>query len=596
MRERGVIRGLAIAIIALGVGGVVVSQAQSGTPAPGRAGLEVIYTNPEGFAGLTYLLTCDPASGTISNPAAVCTEISKDPGMVFSSVGRDHSCRPSPSVGVRGTDAGHNVRVTFSPCLSGQDEAALGHWLAYLPSAEQENRLRLDRALGILYLGEREAAVSSLLGPPQAVISGLDVYQPYDAEVGDGCHMTTRGIVGVGYDRAGRVVTLIGDQRELTIDGKKVSWLAAPCPGEGEPRAHGPLKKWVSITCGGSRALADHDLRRSATVILLTAQQPTVIVSRTPTTACLAAARILVPVVAPLSPPTIDSGEHFLNSVACPSTTECTAVDGRGHEVTFNPTAPEIPSPITIDDEHSVNSIACPSSTQCTAVDGPGQAVTFNPTAPGTPTPLEIDNGSDGVRYGVACPSISQCTAVGYDGQVETFNPASPDGIISAMIDGYSLEGIACPSNTQCTAVGEAGREVTFNPGLPSTPTPITIDGDHSLSSVACPSSTQCTAVDDVGQAVTFNPSAPGTPTPITIDSLHALRGIACPSSTQCTAVGEAGREVTFNPGSGGTPTPITIGNGTNLDSVACSSTTQCTTVDGGGHEATFNPGALVAT
>lgn len=53
--------------------------------------------------------------------------------------------------------------------------------------------------------------------------------------------------------------------------------------------------------------------------------------------------------------------------------------------------------------------VACPSTSQCTAVDGEGQEVTFNPVAPGTPTPGAIDGGWS--VYAVTCVSTSQCTA-----------------------------------------------------------------------------------------------------------------------------------------------------------------------------------------
>ena len=50
--------------------------------------------------------------------------------------------------------------------------------------------------------------------------------------------------------------------------------------------------------------------------------------------------------------------------------------------------------------------VACPSASQCTAVDDAGQLVIFNPEAPGTPTPTTIDAGH--ALTGVACPSASQ--------------------------------------------------------------------------------------------------------------------------------------------------------------------------------------------
>ena len=106
-----------------------------------------------------------------------------------------------------------------------------------------------------------------------------------------------------------------------------------------------------------------------------------------------AGSRLTVPVFDPTAPGspstvTVDPGLS-LNSVACPSSTQCTGVDGGGQEVTFNPISPGIPSPATVDGTNTLNGVACPSTTQCTAVDSTGQAVTFNPAAPGRSKRIE---------------------------------------------------------------------------------------------------------------------------------------------------------------------------------------------------------------
>jgi hypothetical protein len=131
----------------------------------------------------------------------------------------------------------------------------------------------------------------------------------------------------------------------------------------------------------------------------------------------------------------------------------------------------------------SLNGVACPSGNQCTAVDGSGQEVTFDPSAPGTARSVIIDAGV--WLSGVACPSSVQCTAVDGRGQEVTFNPsvdpAAPGGAPTRRtIDGdHYLVGVACPSSSQCTAVDASGQEVTFNPqaapGSPL-PAPIVID------------------------------------------------------------------------------------------------------------------------
>jgi hypothetical protein len=170
-------------------------------------------------------------------------------------------------------------------------------------------------------------------------------------------------------------------------------------------------------------------------------------------------------------------------AIACPSTSQCTVVDTSGQEVSFNPTNPGDPSPVAVDhpapipggggalntNGGSLSGVACPSLTQCTAVDSGGQEVTFDPSNPGTPTPVyNLAPASD-----VACPSISVCVADG--SQEKEFNPASPNTTTQAVSGGAS--GIGCPSTAQCTGVAGSPSDptasviVTFNPttGTPET-------------------------------------------------------------------------------------------------------------------------------
>jgi hypothetical protein len=146
--------------------------------------------------------------------------------------------------------------------------------------------------------------------------------------------------------------------------------------------------------------------------------------------------------------------------------------------------------------------VACPTATQCTAVNNDAQQVTFDPANPGTPTPTTIDtsNGLDGV----ACPSATQCTAVDGIGQQVTFDPASPGTPTPTPIDAVlRLAGVACPSATQCTAIDITGHQVTFDPASPGTPTPTSIDPNSHLTAIACVSADECTAVDETGHETT---------------------------------------------------------------------------------------------
>jgi hypothetical protein len=251
-----------------------------------------------------------------------------------------------------------------------------------------------------------------------------------------------------------------------------------------------------------------------------------------------------------------------VSAVACPSVSQCTAVDFGGAEVTFNPTSPGTPTPVTVAGEnvpcvnpsgctvaHNLSAVACPTLSQCTAVDLDGGEVTFNPNGPGSPIRNSIDGSN--LLFGVACPTASQCTAVDFYGNEVTFNPLRTGHPKPVRIDGtYNLNAVACPSASQCTAVAGAragsgqanpGQEVTFNPRFPSGQIRVAVDSGNELHGVACPSALQCTAVDADGHEVTVDPLDSASPTPASILDADPLETIACSSITQCVSVDAIG-------------------------------------------------------
>jgi PASTA domain len=263
---------------------------------------------------------------------------------------------------------------------------------------------------------------------------------------------------------------------------------------------------------------------------------------------------------------TIDPGDDLFD-IVCPSATQCTALDASDQEVTFDPQAPDSPSPVTITNAPTgsgsgLRMISCPSSTQCTATDSQYQAVTFNPQAPGNPTPvlMENSNGVNGLNA-IDCPSSSQCTAADDEGRVLTFDPKSLSGakITQLPTKGNGLTSIACPSTSQCTAGtwdSNGGAEVTFNPTAVGQPSVVSIAGLVNPPAVACPASTQCT-VEDQNYESTFNPQAPAHPTAISFDNSNGASGghwIACPLISECVTIDVDGRVNIGVPGhSGGT-------------------------------------------
>jgi hypothetical protein len=146
--------------------------------------------------------------------------------------------------------------------------------------------------------------------------------------------------------------------------------------------------------------------------------------------------------------------------VACPTSTECTAVGGLD-EVTFNPRSPDAPEAVAIgvnsyDYINGLYALACPSVSQCTALDALGDEVTFNPRSPGHPKHVTID-GQDKLS-GLACPTVNLCVAVDDTGNALQGDPQrTGPWRLGRVAGGDSFTAVACPAAWRCVAVDNAG-------------------------------------------------------------------------------------------------------------------------------------------
>ncbi len=295
-----------------------------------------------------------------------------------------------------------------------------------------------------------------------------------------------------------------------------------------------------------------------------------------------------------------------LTGIACPSATQCTAVNTAGQELTFKPgsTAKHRLHPIVFGPRfHFLDAVACPSARECVAVDRHGSEITFDPHAPGRPSAAEIDSVGYGSGYGVpaltsiACVSSSQCTAVDNQGDFVTFNPAAlrhRDGqTIDTPDDAYtnppSLRAVACPTRRRCIAVDSYGDALTFAPWGSANDVDTTQMQTNGLKTVACLSGAQCVTTDDA-QTFTFRTSADFGPNGTTIDHAHHIAALACPSTTQCTAVDNGGFGVTFDPATNQAASPVELRAGGNLGAIACPSPSECVAVGSDGTALTFDP------
>lgn len=344
------------------------------------------------------------------------------------------------------------------------------------------------------------------------------------------------------------------------------------------------------------------------------------------------------------APQQLDSfGQVALRGAACPSTTQCTAVDANGHALTFNPDAVGNPGRTVIVAGGSLKGVACPSVTECVAGVEPlpslassplptvaGNIVAFNPQDPRSPTSVNID-APDLDLLRVICPTTSQCSGIA-DGSVVTFDPRTSSRPVPLVLDHSSTLGaLACPTATQCTAVGQNGNTWTFNPQAPAS-APVFFDTPRgTLTTLACPSAHLCTAVDDSRNLVTLDLSDPSAPTVSgngtnvpdgslscvsdsecfatdlagnltsfdPTDYAHALTGpagstafaVLCQTASHCVAATLSGNGVgTIDPQAPSAPAFTQIDYGAGLYGLWCSSEHRCVTFDGALNVVTFDP------
>jgi hypothetical protein len=276
--------------------GVPVCLRACKTPHSATAALQIEYLTR--FGELHYIVKCDPASGTIADTEAACSEIARYPGMVRKGAYGSHDCPPGePIIRVSGQYDRRPVNVLFSRCKYG--DTYQGRWQHLLPTQQQENEVRIDLATGPFALGDTKSSVDARLArTPAGTAGGLYVYQPwgFSASCEGTAGSTANPILAMRYDSAGRLIAVIDDQDTLTLGGEEVSNLVGRCHGRQETE----LLSWSPVTCGGQEARADHPLNAGSTAHDTTivvegterGQSPLVIVTSDPSSACEDVARL----------------------------------------------------------------------------------------------------------------------------------------------------------------------------------------------------------------------------------------------------------------------------------------------------------------
>ena len=221
--------------------------------------------------------------------------------------------------------------------------------------------------------------------------------------------------------------------------------------------------------------------------------------------------------------------EGNVSAMACPSTTQCTAVGEGGIEWTFDPLSQTVVTPTTIDEyksesgtegdkaiEDDLSEVACPSTTQCTALDFGRREITFDPDSPAKRKVAAIAPSAAGA---LSCPSVHQCTSVAGASAV-TFDPTSSVIPSPSILSKYHMDAwaISCPSASRCVVAGFYADEftsgegaMTFDPAAPeeATATEVYPEKLESLGSIACPTDVLCVAIDGQGRVFIAREAGP---------------------------------------------------------------------------------------
>jgi hypothetical protein len=297
--------------------------------------------------------------------------------------------------------------------------------------------------------------------------------------------------------------------------------------------------------------------------------------------------------------PTVVGGTG-LNSVACPSASECIAAGGYDDSSaklqgllltesgpTWIPAESPLPAGAAADPDVYLGSVACMSASSCVAVgyytDSSGESQELVVTGSGTTwtaTKVPVPGGAADLGtylYSVACPSASECVAVGgYEdssgnyhgllltgfGTTWTATDAPLPTDASAYPDGV-LNSVACPSASSCVAVGHydsssqqqglllTGSGTTWT--ATEAPTPADAGGSPSvfLDSVACSSASSCVAAGGyedsaeadqgllvTGSGTTWIPAEAPLPAGAAADHNVSLSSVACLPASSCVAIG----------------------------------------------------------
>jgi hypothetical protein len=222
-----------------------------------------------------YTLRCGPPGGTVPDPARLCAAIASDPALLYSFAGPDHSCPfGEGKITLKGTWGGKPLASSFSVCTGGQEEQA-GRWAALLPSIGSLSIVDVDRGIGPVKLGDREAAVVELLrggDPAPSFCQACTRTFPAGFSIGYGARGSEPAGWTVTFDRG--IVGAVASDFDVTVEGAY-----APRGFAGLRRA---LHGFTARSCGTHSELVHRSASGATAIVYRAGAFEQVLVSRSP--------------------------------------------------------------------------------------------------------------------------------------------------------------------------------------------------------------------------------------------------------------------------------------------------------------------------
>jgi hypothetical protein len=288
--------------------------------------------------------------------------------------------------------------------------------------------------------------------------------------------------------------------------------------------------------------------------------------------------------------PTPVAGASGLNSVSCPTSSFCMAVDQQGNAFTSDGTTWTEDDPFGTAGQH-LTSVSCPSASLCVAVEADvfSDALFWTPGSGWQPPdPLYSYAPNPASLTSVSCMSTTVCLAGDKNGNLYIWNPQNPNwGSTGASFAPTGsgpdpVVSISC-APAFCTALSGSGSYIEYSGGAFTNPASISGGLLSGATAVSCNAS-MCAAVasqNALAYYSIFDGTTWSSAAAISNPDASGLTSVSCPAAGDCWASDSDGDLAYLQGGTWSASVPI-VSAGNTITSISCASADFCVAVAAG--------------